>query len=61
MTDLANSECVITDGIMLCSLPSFGVVYTVNCSVNEERFTCNHVIMCFQLFYAFVGKAIYSV
>ena len=50
--DLANNECVVTDGIMLCSLFRICSVYSVDCFVNEERFICNHVIilMCFELF-----------
>ena len=36
MTDLAYSERVVSDGIVLRSLPSFGLVYTVSCFVNEE-------------------------
>ena len=45
MTDLAYSERVVTDGILLCSLPSFGSVYKVNCFVNEKRFGCNQMII----------------
>jgi len=40
MTDLLSSQCVVTDGIMLCCLPGFCLVYTVDRFVNEERFSC---------------------
>jgi len=57
MTDLVNSECVLIGGVMLCALPAFCLLYAVDCFVNEERFSCNHVIiwLCFQLFCVFSG------
>ena len=48
---------------MLCSLFRICSVYSFDCFVNEERFIYNHVIilMCFELFCAFAGKAVYCV
>jgi len=67
MTDLANRECLMTEQIVLCCALFLGFVcdiqWTVDCFVNEDRFSCNYVIIwiCSKLFCVFVGKAKNSV
>ena len=67
MTDLANRECLMTEQIVLCCALFLGFVcdiqWTVDCFVNEDRFSCNYVIIwiCFKLFCVFVSKAKNSV
>jgi len=45
MRDLVNDECVITDGSMLCSLPSFWYIQLVSRFANVGLFSFDQVMI----------------
>jgi len=45
MSYVMNDEYSATDGSMLCSLPGFCVMYSVNCFANDWWFSYDQVII----------------